>query len=63
MQVCQPLSQPELKTSHAEPGLLLAEYVKVVLQGTIGFIIAYCISSDAAMEHAVCYSDFIKIKR
>lgn len=63
MRVCQPLSQPELKTLRAEPGLLLAEYVKVELPATTGFIIAYCINSDATMEHAVCYSDFIKIKR
>lgn len=63
MQVCQLLSQPELKTLHAKLGLLLVEYVKVELQATISFIIAYCINSDATMEHAVCYSDFIKIKR
>ena len=53
MQVCQPLSQPELKTLHAKRGLLLAEYVKVELQATVGFIIAYCINSDATMERAV----------
>lgn len=59
---CQLLSQPELKTLHAKLGLLLAEYVKVELPATIGFIIAYCINSDATVEHAVRYSDFINIK-
>lgn len=61
-QVCQSLSQPVLKTLHARRGLLLAEYIKVELQTSTGFIIAYCINPDATTEHAVC-SDFIKIKR
>lgn len=63
MWVCQRLSQPGLKTLHANSGLLLAEYVKVELQATVGSIIADCINSDVTTECAVCYSGFIKIKR
>lgn len=61
-QVCQSLSQPVLKTLHARHWLLLAEYIKVELQTTTRFIIAYCINPDATTKHAVC-SDFIKIRR
>lgn len=59
---CQLLSQPELKILHAKLGFLLAEYVKVELQAAIDFIIVYCINSNATVEHAVRYSDFINIK-
>lgn len=39
--------------------MLLTEYVEVELQAIVSFITAYYISSDATMEYAVRYSDFI----